>query len=422
MPNAAIQANSVLFKQVDIFNGHQQQILESYDVLVQDNKITSIEKTILAPDNAQVINGQGYTLTPGLIDMHWHSLLTAASPMEVATEDFAYLAIVAEKINVQVLQNGFTTVRDMGGNSFALKKLADSQKIAGPRIFPSGSGISQTSGHGDTRDPRTFSSNYFTQTGMMQVADGVPEVLRLTRQNLMRGATQIKVMAGGGTASQYDPLDSTQFSLEELTAVVEAAKDWGTYVAAHAYTDRAVRRAIKAGVISIEHGHLLSEDTVKLIAEKDIWLSLQPFFIDEDSPPLEKGSFSEFKYKRIVAGTERIYKFAKKHNVKIAFGTDVVTDENLSKKQGKTAAKLSRWFSNYEIMKMLTYDNAQLLALSGKRNNYGAPLGVIEEGALADLILIDGNPLQDISLIADPLKNFVIIMKDGVIYKDSRSK
>jgi imidazolonepropionase-like amidohydrolase len=232
------------------------------------------------------------------------------------------------------------------------------------------------------------------------------------------GASQIKVMAGGGVSSLYDPLDVTQYTFEEMKAIVDVAKTWNTYVAVHANTDAAIRQAIKAGVLCIEHGFLLKEDTIKLMADKGIWLSIQPLLNDEDAIPFPD-PVSQAKWIQVTNGTDKVYKLAKKYRVKLAWGTDTLFDAALARKQGKLVTKLTKWFTPYEALKMVTYDNAQLLKLSGPRDPYPGKLGVVEEGALADLLLVDGNPLENIQLVANPDKNFVVIMKDGKIYKST---
>lgn len=231
------------------------------------------------------------------------------------------------------------------------------------------------------------------------------------------GASQIKVMAGGGVASFYDPLDVNQYTPAEMRAAVEAAADWGTYVTVHAYTPKAVRQVVEAGVKCIEHGQLLDEATVKFLKEKDIWLSLQPFTQDEHSHTYADPA-STAKYAQMVAGTDQAYKWAKQHKVKVAFGTDALFDPKLAARQGAELVKLTRWYTPAEALTMATSTNAELLALSGPRNPYPGKLGVVEEGALADLLLVDGNPLDNIKLIEEPAKNFVVIMKDGRIYKN----
>jgi imidazolonepropionase-like amidohydrolase len=316
-------------------------------------------------------------------------------------------------------------VRDVGGASFALKRAIDEGTIIGPRIYPSGGGISQTSGHGDFRMPtdvpcdRTSPSVHIERVGMTYVADGVDEVLSRTRENLMRGATQIKLMAGGGVASDFDPLDVTQYTFEEIQVAVKAAANWGTYVTVHAYTADAMQMAIKSGVKCIEHGNMADEETAKLMAEKRIWWCLQPFLEDEDSIPFPEGSPNRAKQLTMTSGTDTAYELAKQYKIRTAFGTDTLFDARLARRQGKQLAKLVRWYQPAEVLKMATSDNAELLALSGLRNPYPGKLGVVEEGALADLLLVDGDPIANLKLIEDPEKNFLVIMKDGKIYKNA---
>ena len=252
--------------------------------------------------------------------------------------------------------------------------------------------------------------------GAVCIADGVEQVLRGSREQLMRGASQLKLMAGGGVASSYDPLDVTQYTEAEMRAAVEAAENWGTYVMVHAYTPRAVQQAIRAGAKCVEHGQLLDDETAALMAEKDVWWSLQPFLDDEDAVPVPPAS--QPKFLEVVEGTDRAYELARKHGVRLAWGTDMLFDAALATKQGKQLAKMTRWFTPAELLTMATATNAELLFLSGPRNPYPGTLGVIEEGALADLILVDGNPLADISLLARPDTAFRLIMKQGDVVKE----
>jgi imidazolonepropionase-like amidohydrolase len=235
------------------------------------------------------------------------------------------------------------------------------------------------------------------------------------RENLRFGASQIKIMAGGGAATTYDPLDVTQYTLDEMRAAVEAAEDWGTYVTVHAYTPKAVRRAVEAGVLCIEHGQLLDEPTIKFLGEKGIWLSLQAL----DPAPPTASQINKEKKQLVVDGTDLAYRMAKKHKLKLAWGTDLMFDPKTADNQSNDILKLQQWFTQAEILRMLTRDNAELLALSGKRNPYPGKLGVIEEGALADILVLAGDPLANLDLIADPAKNLVVVMKDGKIHKNS---
>jgi len=422
---AADSPHRILINNVNVFDGIKQQRLMNANVLIEDNLIKQISTDPIADGSAEVINGGGRTLMPGLIDMHWHSAY-ANIPMQLGlTTDLAYHTLIGAKGNTETLLRGFTTVRDVGGNVFSLAKLTDSGLYDGPRIFPSGPAISQTSGHTDFRPSTSVPADstapliYMERIGHVMVADGVPEVLKRTREALRMGATQIKINSGGGVSSSFDPLDVTQFTIEETKAIVDAAADWNTYVATHVFTDEATQRALEAGVMSIEHGHLLSEKTLKLIKKKGAFLSMQPILDDEDAIPFPEGSFSHQKYIEVTKGTDKVYRLAKKIGVKTVFGTDTLFDPTLAAKQGKQLAKLGRWYTPVEVLRQATSTAGELLALSGPRTPYPlGPLGVIKEGAYADLILVNGNPLEDLNLVANPAENFDLIMKDGKVYKN----
>jgi imidazolonepropionase-like amidohydrolase len=415
-----------LFSNVRIFDGKADRLSAPSNVLVRGNIIEKISTTPIPTDrrgDTQLIDGGGRTLMPGLIDMHWHAMLVRPTPAQVMEWDVGYANLVAGDEAKDTLLRGFTTVRDLGGASFGLKRAIDQGVIAGPRIYPSGAIITVTSGHGDFRQPydvpRVLGGRLtrMEQLGGAMVADSPDEVRLRVREQLMLGATQIKLTAGGGVASPHSPIDVATFTLPELRAAVEAAENWGTYVTVHAYTPVTIQRVIEAGVKCIEHGHLMDEPTAQLIADKGIWLSTQPFppGMADAFPP---GSVQRAKFAEVLAGMENTYRLAKKHKLKTAFGTDVLFSRALAQRQGELLAKLARWYTPTEVLTMATSTNADLLALSGKRNPYPGKLGVIEEGALADLLLVDGDPIADIKLIADPLTNFLVIMKDGKVFKN----
>jgi len=248
------------------------------------------------------------------------------------------------------------------------------------------------------------------------IADDPHEVRKRVREQLMLGASHIKLDAGGGVASEYDPIDVTQYTEAEFRAAVEAAENWGTYVTVHAYTPRAIKAAIAAGVMCIEHGQLMDEATAKLMAEKGVWLSIQPFLDNEFTNP-QATPEANARALQVYAGTDNAYKLAKKYKLKTAWGTDILFDSKATANQGAQLATLVRWYTPAEVLKMATGANAELLALSGPRNPYPGKLGIVEEGALADLLLVDGDPIASIKLIAAPAKNFVVIMKDGKLFK-----
>jgi imidazolonepropionase-like amidohydrolase len=417
----------ILFENVRIFDGKSETLSASMNVLVRGNTIDKISRDPIPTDrgaNTKIIAGGGRTLMPGLIDMHWHTMLVRPTVATLLAGDIGHLNLMAGAEATDTLMRGFTTVRDLGGPAFGLKRAIDEGIVPGPRIYPSGAIITVTSGHGDFRQPfevpRVLGApqSRGEQTGAAMVADSPDEVRVRVREQLLLGATQIKLTAGGGVASPRSPLDASTFTEAELRAAVEAAENWGTYVTVHAYTPISIQRAIAAGVKCIEHGHLMDEETAKLIAEKGIWLSTQAF-PDEMADAFPPGSLERYKAFEVFAGTDRTFTLAKKYRIKTAFGTDILFSRRLAQRQGELLAKLVRWYTPAETLIMATGTNAQLLALSGKRNPYPGKLGVIEQGALADLLLVDGDPIANIKLIEDPSKNFVVIVKDGKIFKNT---
>ncbi|HEY1269573.1 MAG TPA: amidohydrolase family protein [Candidatus Binatia bacterium] len=426
----AQQNSAVYFSNVRILDGTSDHLSEPRNVLIRGNKIERVWSGPIPTDrpaDTVLIDGGGRTLMPGLIDDHWHAMLVRPKPAAAMTDDIGYTNLVAGAEATDTLMRGFTTVRDMGGPAFGLKRAIDEGLVAGPRIYPSGAMITITGGHGDFRElyelPRKMGNprSRIEQIGGAMIADSPDEVRLRAREQLMLGATQIKLTAGGGVASPHSPLDVSTFTEPELRAAVEAAENWGTYVTVHAYTPVSIQRAIAAGVKCIEHGHLMDENTAKLMAEKKIWLSTQPF-PPEMADVFPPGSSQREKFQEVLTGMDNTYRLAKKYSLKTAFGTDVLFSPALAQRQGELLASLTRWYTPAEVLVMATSTNAELLTLSGKRNSYPGKLGVVEEGALADLLLVDGDPIANIKLLEDPAKNFVVIMKDGKIYKNSLSK
>jgi len=414
----------VLFTNVQIFDGRSKRLRVGEQVLVTGNKISVVALASAGiPDGVEVIDGGGRTLMPGLIDAHWHSMLSSLSMMDLLTADIGYIQIAAAEEARKTLMRGFTSIRDLAGPSFGLKRAIDSGLTAGPRIWPSGAMISQTSGHGDFRFPYEVPSlpggplSRGEATGAGIIADGVDEVLKRSREQLMLGASQLKLAAGGGVASSFDPIDVAQYTEAEFRAAVDAAENWGTYVTVHAYTPRAIQTAIRGGVRCIDHGQLMDEETARIMADKGIWFSTQAFIENEFANPYPEGSANRAKQKIMFAGTDTAFGLAKKYKLKTAWGTDILFEPAMTKNQGAILATMARWYANDEILSMATSINAELLAMSGPRNPYPGKLGVIEPDAYADLLLIEGDPLKSIQLVADPDNNIKVIMKDGRFYK-----
>ncbi|MHC4449706.1 MAG: metal-dependent hydrolase family protein [Planctomycetota bacterium] len=433
-------AEGIVFRNARIFDGKTNALSEPMNVLVVGNRIAKISEDALP--GATEIDCGGRTLMPGLIDAHVHISINKnfdKVEADLTPADIAIRSLVAAR---GFLDDGFTTIRDVGGSVFATKRAIDGGLFPGPRIYPSGAFISQTSGHGDFRasnDPnptlagtRTDVSN-FSRMGISMVVDGRDRVLAAVRQNLMQGATQIKIMAGGGGSSKYDPIDTTGFTLDEMRAAVEAAEDWGTYVCAHIFTPRAIRRALKAGVKCLEHGFFMDEETIRLCAETGTFVCPQTWGM---SPELMKNPMMpKYKLPGIKALQKRYENFPKwllKHKVKVAFATDWVGEiEDADKSRRYELHWRCEYFgSNFEVLKQATSVAGELMALSGKRNPYPGKLGVIEEGALADILVVEGNPLEDITVLGGhpewysaptptEIKTLRVIMKDGAFHKNT---
>lgn len=391
-----------------------------FNVKGDDGKVEKVSAKVT------VIDGKGGYLIPGIIDNHQHIMLSKGTgPLDIYNNQLpytpAYNAIPQGQI---MLDMGVTTIRDTGGNSVELGMAIDKGYVDGPRIYSSGAAIGCTSGHSDFggRAPGQgekypgSAAHWSATLNFMALADGVPEVQQATRFALAQGAAQVKMMAGGGVASLKDPLESVGYSQAEMNALVEAAKDYDTYVMAHAYNDESVKRCIQAGVKDIVHGHLISEETVKLMAENDVWLGS----LSEPYGLMEVPWFTEEnrrKGKLVLEGYANVMTWAKKYGVKMGFGTDsasTMVDTILLEFKAR-----EKYWTPLEQLKMATSINAELLRFSKSRDPYkAAPLGVIEEGAWADMLIYDENPLESIDVVVKYKDNLKLVIKGGKVWKN----
>ncbi|MBL8576014.1 MAG: amidohydrolase family protein [Mesorhizobium sp.] len=414
--------SKTLLRQVRLFDG-KSDALQSVQILIEGNRIVSIDAANNAPPaDATVIDCGGRVLMPGLIDAHWHAIF-AAVPMQVLmTVDPGMIFTMSTAEAERTLLRGFTTIRDLGGPAFSFKQAIDGGIVPGPRIFPSGAMITTSGGHGDLRMPFEIPRDgdllsLSEKFGGAAIVDDLGGLKRRVREQLLQGASQVKLVAGGGVSSPRSPLDMMTFSEDELREAVAVARDWNTYVTVHATSDAAVRRSVAAGVPCIEHGHLMTEDTAKLVADNGIWLSTQPFLTIADAAS-QTGPGVE-RAEEIFGYTPGMYGFIKKYGIKVAWGSDLLFSAELAPRQNVMLTHLANWYSNAEVLRAATSVNADLLALSNLRNPYEGKLGVIEQGALADLLVVNGNPLDDIRLIENPEQNLSVIMKDGKVYKNT---
>jgi imidazolonepropionase-like amidohydrolase len=431
-----------LFINCNIFDGVSDRLATGRRVLVEGNLIKKIgNKDLKATKHATVIDCGGRTLMPGLIDSHSHFNMNAGGGVNqqegMRWDEIASRAVAQAQ---DWLADGFTTVRNMGGTANGLKKTIDAGLIDGPRIYPSASYISQTSGHGDlllgTQNQFPHQSNYY-RLGLAQIVDGPDEVRRAVRRNFAEGASQIKIMMGGGISSEKGPLFAPQFTDEEVRAAVEEAATRDTYVAVHIYQDAHIRRAIALGVKSIEHGQFISEATAQLMKEKGVFIA--PFIGGMSPEAFQHPAYSVpgtpqfIKGKEFQRDSKDFIEIMKRVQPKIAMAVDIVflTGENARRGRDFEKFAFARAFGNLQALRSMTSIPGELAQMSGRNNPYPGKLGVIEEGALADLLVVDGNPLEDITVLganpkyldAEPrergIETIRAIMKDGKLYKDT---
>ena len=423
----AEEPKRILFTNVNVFDGVSDGLSMNTNVLVEDNLIAAVGPSITLPEGAEVVDGGGRTLMPGLIEGHNHLGLAVDSFSWFNTRDVFYIAAAGAAEAEKLLMSGWTTVRDIGGPAMGFHHAVEDGRIRGPRIYASGPVIGQTSGHGDFRELNDPHPNMIDYTHpfyeyLSFIADGPAEVQRAVREALRRGAVQIKVMAGGGVSSSIDPLYTVQYSPAEMRAAVEAAADYGTYIAVHAYNDASIIRSAEAGVKVIEHGTLMTQAAVDAMIEHDVWLmpSCQVLNLSEEAVGfLSEESLGKFTQAR--DGLELQMRLIQENpDLVVGFGTDLFGSAGNFAQIPLELTCLEQYFTPFEVLRRATSINGQFLALTGQRNPYQeGPLGVIEVGAYADILLVEGNPLEGTSILVDHEENIDLIMKDGVIYKNT---
>ncbi len=439
-PTVAQADEHILISNVRIFDGVQNQ-LSAGSVLVEGNRIEAVGRDLSAPDQSTVIDGRGMTLMPGLIDSHVHlnlSMPGGRPGMEQSRWD--YIAAMGAAAAQDWFADGFTTVRDLGGLHDGLRRVIDSGLMEGPRMYLAAGLISQSSGHGDMRllsqsDP---DHSNLVRLEITRIADGADEVRKAVRKNFALGANLIKIMVGGGVAGSKGPMFAAQYTDEEISAAVAEATSRDLYVAAHVYQDQHIQRALKLGVMSIEHGQFISEQTARMLKKNGAFIS--PFVASIVSDEIFKhpvfGNKDSFQYARVVELKENTKNFVdviKKVRPNIVFSSDIVSTSGIAARQQRDHEKwvFAQAFGNFEALKAMTSAGGKLAALTGRSNPYPHKLGVIEPGAYADILIVDGNPLEDITVIgghsewfsAPPrsrgIETIRLIMKDGVTYKNT---
>jgi len=408
----------IVFENASVLDTDAGELRPHTSVLLEGDRIRELgtgRADRLGSGEVRRIDLRGRTLMPGLIDAHVHAVITTMDLGAMTSRPVTLVAQEARHILEAMLRRGFTTVRDAGGADWGLAEAVERDLIRGPRLFHAGRVLSQTGGHGDFR-PRTDESEIcgcrVFSTGFSHVADGVPAVRKAAREELRRGAKHVKIMASGGVASPTDPIWNLQYSEEEMRAIVEEARGWRTYAMAHAYTPDAISRAVRAGVRTIEHGNLIDAPTAKLMKEHGAFLvpTLVTYFkIEELGRVLRFPEVSLRKVQDVLTAGLASLEIAREAGVPMGFGTDLLgeTHEHQSAEFGIRAQVLSP----AEILRSATVVNAEILEQSGE-------LGVIAPGARADLLVVDGNPLENLSLLEGQGKHLAAVMKGGRFYVD----
>jgi imidazolonepropionase-like amidohydrolase len=408
---------AIILANCAIVDGTCNERREDHHVLLEDGLIREVADRPLRSESAETVDLHGHTLMPGLIDAHVHVLAVDALLSRLSEQPLTLVTMQAGRVLEGMLRRGFTTVRDAGGADWGLAEAVAQGLVPGPRLFPSGQALSQTGGHGDAR-PRTRSVTTCAcceyGAGISRIADGVDECRRAARDELRKGATQIKIMASGGVASPYDPIGNVQYSNDEMRAIVEEAESWHTYVLAHAYTPEAIGRAIRNGVRSIEHANLIDMPTATQVSAARGFViptlvtydSLHRFGRDLGFSEISLGKLAEVR----EAGL-RALEILQAAKVQIGYGTDLLGP--MHRHQTREFVLRKEVMSPFEIIRSATTVNAALLGCTGK-------LGVVAPGARADLIGLAGDPLSDISLLDGDGGHLSMVLKDGLFYQRMR--
>ncbi|MEN8158979.1 MAG: amidohydrolase family protein [Myxococcota bacterium] len=404
-----------LFENAQLLDVEAGALRDGASVLVEDDRIVEVSERGIRAEDARRIDCGGRTLMPGLIDAHVHCAITTLNLAAMTSKPVTLVAHEAGRILRGMLRRGFTSVRDAGGADFGLAQAVERGLVEGPRIFYSGRVLSQTGGHGDFRprdEPPQLCACHIHSSGFSHVADGVPAVRKAAREELRRGASQVKIMASGGVASPSDPIWNLQYSPEEMRAIVEEAEGWRTYAMAHAYTPEAIRRAVDAGVRTIEHGNLIDRATAEHMRVRGAFLvpTLVTYFaIDELGRKLGFPPVSQAKVKDVLDRGLASLEIAQAAGVPMGFGTDLLGETH--DQQSREFQLRAEVLSPADVIRSATVVNARILNREGE-------LGIIAPGALADLLVVDGNPIANLSLLAEPEKSLRAVVQAGRLVVD----
>lgn len=412
-------SKTLIFRNARVFDGVNSDCAEGMNVVVADGAIQEVTSSSVKVTDAQVIDVGGRTLMPGMIDCHVHALASDIDVKKIEGWGDGYRAAHGVRMLQFALQSGFTSVRDVGGGTFSLSKAVADKLFEGPRYFYSGKVLTMTGGHGDFRQaeetPRyraLCACDGPVFNCMAVIADGVDECIKQAREELRQGAHCIKIMGSGGVASPTDPIWMNQYREDEIRAIVNECTERRSYVAAHCHPASAVRRCVEFGVRSIEHGTLIDADTAAFVAERGAYIVPTMIVIEQLVEMGRAMGFApqsqekaEYAWKSAIAGMDLM----RTAGVKVCFGTDLLG--NLYKQQCREFALRRQVFSPLEILRQATSVSAEMMMQEGR-------LGCIQPGALADLLVVDGDPLKDISLLESNGEKLSVILRAGELVKN----
>ncbi|MCD7841783.1 MAG: amidohydrolase family protein [Lachnospiraceae bacterium] len=418
-----------IIKNVAVFDGESPRIQEAQNLVITDNLVTDIFSGDFSEENFdQIIDGQGQYAIPGLADAHVHL-------GKVHTDDSnpRYDAIIGSVVAQKLLDHGITSVRDAGSMTDGLKRAIDEGTIWGPRIYPSMGYLSQTCGHGDSDQAHQNRDIQYRAPAGVALCDGIAQCRRAAREQFYLGASQIKIMAGGGMSSTCDPVETLQFSEEEMRAIVETASDYGSYVMAHLYTPKCMQRAIRAGVRSLEHGHWLDEETAKMIRDTDTFLNPCPQFTPLEAKWNHMGKYADQAYPKrrkrkpggdlVKSHMPETTELINKYDLKILFGTDLmITYNEYEPRESLDFMEYKKRFGSYKGLLAATGRFHELTKLTTYQNPYpDGDTGVLHINSYADIVILNGNPVEDLDVLGDT-ENILLVMKDGKLYRNRLGK
>ena len=414
-----------IIKNVNVFDGKSANLRKNANIVITDNLVTDIFEGAFSSEGFEaIIDGNGSYAIPGLTDAHVH-----LGKVHIDDANPRYDAIIGSVVAGKLLDHGITTVRDAGSMTDGLKRAIDEGAIKGPRIYPSMNYLSQTCGHGDSDAAHINRDIQYRNPRGAVLCDGISEVRRAVREQFYLGASQIKIMAGGGMSSTCDPVETLQFSLEEMKAIVETAADYGSYVLVHLYTPECMKRAVRAGVKSLEHGHWLDEETARMIKDTDTFLNPCPQFTLEEIKWNHMGEFSDqalFQKKKkkrggetVKAHMEETTELINRFDLKILFGTDLmITYDHYEPRQSLDFTEYKKRFGSFKGLVASTGNFNELTKLTTYQNPYpDGEIGVLKKGSYADIVIVNDNPLEDLDVLGNT-DNILFVMKDGEIYKN----